>query len=130
MYVNTKYRTKIEIRLENGIYFFNTESATGKTRLYDCLKQIQRWDKDVIAYSYCDVQDHKSLHDMFLDIPKAKVIMLDRYDMYIGYYSEDLVKLADRCVVLIDCKKPDFGLSDNDRVCGLEMTKNSIVVEE
>lgn len=54
MYSNSKYNVTINIYLENGIYVFDEDSATGKTRLCNELKELQKLGEPVIGYTYND----------------------------------------------------------------------------
>ena len=51
MYRNNKYRFEIDIELDNGVYFFNPISATGKTNLYKKLKKLS-WKNFSIMILY------------------------------------------------------------------------------
>ena len=92
------------INLNNGVYLFGNESATGKTRLYRELRKNQMYGEQVAAYSY---------HDYLLNIPIEntlipnfyQVILLDRYDMYNGVGSEQISLCKENSIILIDCKR-------------------------
>ena len=60
---------------------------------------------------------------------KAKVVMIDRYDMFDGAYQHEISELAKNKIVMIDCKNT-IKFTDNDQLCFIEMTNNSITVEE
>ena len=122
----SSYLPEIIIDLPNGIYLFNNESATGKTRLYMELKKNQKYGESVVSYSY---------DDYLLNIPietivipnKYKVVMLDRYDMYNGIGKDLISACVDNTIVLIDCKKGlNFGV--DYEFCYIEMTDKLIEV--
>lgn len=103
MYQNSEYTIEIVIPLENGIFVFDENSAIGKTRLCNELKELRKLGEPVIGYTYNDDQ-------LGIDLPKLvndvdpKVILLDRYDMYNGLFDEQMVEWAKTAVVLVDCK--------------------------
>lgn len=125
MYKVDRYDVKIVVALGCGVYVFDNESATGKTRLCNLLKKYRAFGEPVAAYTY---------DDMLIDIPitnvlvpgKFQLIMLDRYDMYAG--NEDLIQACgENAIVLIDCKG-DSPIIKNSEWCMIEMTPNSIEV--
>lgn len=102
-------RTKIKIDLDPGIWLFENQSATGKTRLRKELRLHQQNGERVSAYSYEDYQIGIEI-EKFLDAEKFDVIMLDRYDMYNGVGAEKIRECAKKSIVLIDCKRtPKIG---------------------
>ena len=116
---------KVDINLNNGIYHFDCESATGKTRLYYVLKDYQLLGEPVVAYSYEDYLNGVKLDDKINS--NTKLILIDRYDMFKGEYVDLLLKNEKACIVLIDSKETlDF--CEYDSVCGINMTKESIEV--
>lgn len=130
MYKNEKYRIKVNIDLNNGVYIFSDESATGKTRLYKVLKDIQRWDKDVVAYTYGEYQEGISLSDVLKRNPDCKVVMLDRYDMYIGKFKQEIADYSNKCIVLVDCKYSNYVVHPDEELCFIDMGIDYITVEE
>ncbi|MDO5406783.1 MAG: hypothetical protein Q4F28_05580 [Eubacteriales bacterium] len=128
MYENNKYSMTISIQLENGVYVFNKQPATGKTRLAKELRDIQAYDGDVSSYTYNDKLLGRAISDCFDS--RFKVILLDRYDMYNGYGAELIEKYADSSIILLDCKDvdgPKIGC-DYD-ICFIDMTSSHIEVE-
>lgn len=105
MYRNSNLAVDIEIDLPNGIYSLDSYSGAGKTRLAKLLRVIQKRDRDVISFSYDDLLVGASLEQLLEFIGCIpKVIMLDRYDLYKGHYTELLNSYADESIILIDCK--------------------------
>lgn len=51
---NLNYKPAISINLDNGVYLFDNQSATGKTRLCRLLKSCQSYNEPVAAYTYSD----------------------------------------------------------------------------
>lgn len=128
MIILDRYKPEIRIDLSNGIYVFDNNSATGKTRLCKELKKNQKYGEKVASYSY---------DDFLLSIPieqilvpdKYKVIMLDRYDMYNGAGSSLIPKCKANSIILIDCKR-GLKFSEDYNFCFIEMTDKLIEVIE
>ena len=130
MYSNNTRSPNLNIELEPGIYRFDCESGSGKTRLCKALKDYRVAGEPVISYSYQD-----SILGLPIDnvlVPnKYKVIMLDRYDMYNGSGVEILGKCVENTVILIDCKgslKVPKELYSKVHFCCISMDKNEIEV--
>jgi hypothetical protein len=109
----------------NGAYRFKEESATGKSWLCKLLKMYQARGEKVAGYTYSD-------YTFGLDIGSLlnkgyKLVMIDRYDMYNGKMANEIAKLSDECIVLIDCKT----FPNISRICpykNIEMTQNCITI--
>lgn len=127
MYVMDKYTPIVNIELENGIYVFDSESATGKTRLCKLLKNWKAYGEPVDAYTYNDFLKGYALNSVLT--PNNKVILLDRYDLYKNEGHELINMCASKSVVLIDCKTPFLGGID-DKTCFIDMTEDKIEVTE
>ena len=126
MYVNDGYSTKIDIQLDNGLYEFSDESATGKTRLYKALRDMQRYGEPVLGYSYNDLQYGTDLKSLLAQNKDIKVLLIDRYDMFYEEYAEEVIKYSKNCIVMIDCKKGiDFA---DTETCFIEMSDYCIKV--
>ena len=87
-----KGSTKVNIDLDAGLYCFEMESATGKTRLYKRLKELQIQGEPVVSYSYNDYMYGVDLVKLLEMHPNAKVIMLDRYDIFKGLYKDIIIE--------------------------------------
>lgn len=126
MFVIDKYSPAIFVNLENGVYQFDCYSATGKTRLYELLKEYNRAGESVVAYSYNDWSlglDLKSVLSRFT----PKLIMIDRYDMFNTEYHKELEDAGRSSIVLIDSKEMlKFGEYDNG--CGIKLQPDRIEV--
>lgn len=125
MYKNTEYNPNVNIQLENGIYIFYAESATGKTRLYKHLKNLKAYGEPVDSFTYNDLL----IGDKIENVLKTtnKVILLDRYSLYRDIGHELINKCANSSIILIDCK-PVFTGSINSEDCFIEITDNGIEV--
>lgn len=121
------YKTAIYIRLEPGIWVFDSETV-GKTRLCKCLRDLEVEGYPVCGYTFEDLELGRKLSDILAD-KKYKLIMLDRYDLYSDMEHEAICKAAEYAIVLIDCKA-GFKGSCNDEPCYINMTRNSIEVTE
>ena len=87
----TDFDYNINILLDNGIYVFDAESATGKTWLCKQLKKLKAYGEPVDAVTYNDLLAGMRLENVVK--PQNKVVMLDRYDMY----REDGYELINEC---------------------------------
>ena len=106
----TKYRDKIVVKLDPGVYVFNSFSGTGKTVLASLLDKYRGYGERVASYTYRDYVKGLPISSI-LDPDKYDLIVLDRYDLYYGA-GEELLKVCardKRCIVLIDCKR-DFDI--------------------
>lgn len=126
MYKNNKYNVFIDIELENGIYIFDENSATGKTRLCKELKEFQKMGEPVIGYTYGDNNLGINLEEVFKRI-NPKVLLLDRYDMYNGTFNNQILQWSNNTIILIDCKG-DLEINYDVEWCTIEMTASKIEV--
>ena len=95
-----QYVPSIEIRLsEPGVYAFSPLRADGKSYLCSLLHQLRDRER-VDSYTYPAVFDPAALFDR----EKRDLIMLDRYDMYAGQGTEEILRFAQSGIVLIDTK--------------------------
>ena len=104
MFIIDKFRVKVKVNLEPGIYEADNESATGKTWLCNLLKQYHAYGQPVAGYTYNDYKEH-------LPLPSdVKLLVMDRYDMYNGAFAKELLALSKTAVVIIDSKYGARGL--------------------
>ena len=122
----TNYRERIKIDLEPGIWIFDAKSATGKTYLCKCLKDLELLGEPVASYTYDDMLLGRDLHSL-LSCGKYKVVMLDRYDMYSNAEHRAIQECAKSAVVMLDCKR-GFKGSINDRMCFIDISNKTIEV--
>lgn len=116
----------VDIKLDNGVYQFDCESATGKTRLYDVIKLYQRDEHNVVSYSYTDFQDGLDLENVVSKV-QPSLLMIDRYDMFSNMYHDVINRLSDKCIILIDSKEV-LSFGKYYLVCGIKMTPANIEV--
>ena len=118
--------TTVNINLNNGVYQFDCDSATGKTRLYDVIKSYQYDGYNVTSYSYNDLQDGLDLEDVVNRI-QPSLLMIDRYDMFPDMYHDVIEKFASKCIILIDSKEI-LSFGEYYLSCGIKMTPTDIEV--
>ena len=116
----------ITVDLVPGIYYFTSESGTGKTFLCELLKKLQRQGEKVDGYTYEDKENGRNLPD-YLKTMDLDVVMIDRYAMYNGEFAEYIIELSERAVVLIDCKTEPLLIHDYE-TCFIELRDGSIGV--
>lgn len=121
------YNVAIDINLDNGIYIFDNESASGKTRLCKLFKRYQAYGVPVSAYTYNDYCIGLPIENV-ID-RKFKVILLDRYDLYEGIGAELIRQCARDSIILIDCKG-NFTVTNEDDWCIVNMTQDRIEVTQ
>lgn len=127
MYRTDKYNTELVFNMENGLYIFDNQSATGKTRLCKVIRDYQKYGEPLASYTYDDYLLGMKIEDVLVP-KKYKVIMLDRYDMYEGVGADLIKECAKDSIVLIDCKW-NFTVSNEDETCFIEMGPYRIEVE-
>lgn len=133
MYKLDKYSTELDIQLENGIYIFDTESGTGKTRLYWLLRDLMASGEQVYAVTYDDILRGEDIVQMVKRF-KPKLIVIDRYHMYIDKNTTKyLQSLSDNAIILVDYKG-DENITNksniSDEVCFINMEIDKIEVEQ
>ncbi len=102
-YTLNKTDTKVNIDLENGIYVFNKEAATGKTRLLKLLSEkVSR--PEIVIYTYTDYLKGLTFDIAIQHKKNPKLVLIDRYDMYNGKFGKTIAGLENKAIVLIDCK--------------------------
>lgn len=130
------WSTKIDIFEDNGVYLLGSESAIGKTWLYNELDRMGKRYMDTVGYSYADLNETmeskiKSIcHD---NIPK--VIMIDRYDMFDSTRKKDVLDTIEKyrktSIILIDSKTMVGFNNDNiDNFAGMVIDKKEIAAGE
>ena len=104
---------KITLDMENGIYVFPPESATGKTYLFGILRNLQMTGCPIVTYNYWDYTMGVKLRDKLREF-NPEVVMIDRMDCFDT--DEDvrssLLSMRSKAIVLLDLKylsPPPFG---------------------
>lgn len=117
MFTLDKYRVKIRVDKEPGLYTFEPFSATGKSYLCKLCKMYHDFHEKVAGYDFYDFQRN-------VDIPQGMhLLVIDRYDMF-PQLDDKLVELARETIVLVDSKTMPVG-----DVCQVKyVDKGNIVV--
>ena len=97
-----EYTIQIRIKLDNGFYFFDNESAIGKTYLAKLIEKYSGYGEPILAYSYKEFMQGIDLDKLLEN--EYKVIVIDRYDMFEGYCLKALYDKSKNSIVLVDLK--------------------------
>lgn len=95
---------EIQIDLLNGVYNLGILSGTGKTYLCKAFKYLGAHGYPVRGYTYEDYLEGRTLKE-YINNDKVKYILIDRYDLYINEFLDDIEELGKMCVVLLDVKR-------------------------
>lgn len=118
----------VTVRIEQpGLYVFEKESAIGKTFLCRILKKCRSYGERTDAYTYTDLTAGRSLMN-YLMTTDLDLVMLDRYDMYHGKFEQDIKEIAQKAIVLIDCKN-DSNLTEDAQLCFLTLQEDQLLLE-
>ena len=108
MYVFDSGAPEVHINLSNGIYVFQNVSAVGKSYLASVLRSLRSAGEPVDSFSFSDVKKFGDLEQALSGIDfkmgDLRVILFDRYDQYVGAFTDIIQRLGEKCIVLIDCK--------------------------
>ena len=116
---------EINIRLKPGIYLCEAESATGKTYLYKMLLGLHS-HPEVICITYDTVELIADFETLLIS-RKAKLVILDRYDMYAGRFDDTIEKYRDDIIFIIDYKQ-GCSLNRYAKSCYVELSKDKLEV--
>jgi hypothetical protein len=108
---------------EPGIYQFDSESATGKTRLSKLAKEYNSYGDPIDSYNYYDYRHKRNM----LDMMDCKAIFIDRYDMYNGEFADSILELGKNHMVFIDCKS-SLLIDTPCRMATIEMEEGRISI--
>ena len=125
MFELTTYKVPIRVQLDNGVYHFVGESATGKSYLANLLSKYGAYGEPVATYSYHDYVSGKSLTEL-LDNPSLRLVVVDRYDLYSDHYAAELTRKYTDKIVLVDVKK--YNSLRGVPLCSLSLTSAGIEV--
>ncbi len=116
----------INIKLNPGIYVFDDESATGKTRLYKELKDDSSLYNRVLAVNPADLRLGVDVNTLIKN-GNHELIVLDRYDRMDGIDKDVLIYASKHAIILIDCKDTSDWVYGTD-FCRIQMNRNGIEV--
>ena len=117
----------IKVDADIGLYLFECEAATGKTRLYKELIKTDAVRSNIAAFSYNDYVRGFRLSEIVHE--ETKLVLIDRYDMFRSDEIDSLLnEYAKSRTVLVDLKRYDKAklVVTGDAI--IEMDKTSIVV--
>ena len=106
MYEKYGNYTRVRIDLAPGIYIFDNKSDIGKSDLLKALKVLRLSGEPVDGYTYSDYIRGQSLTYYIGNRNNFRYLMIDRYDMYINEFIEDIDRISTKCTVMINCKGP------------------------
>lgn len=114
---------QIDVELDNGYYEFIGLDYTGKSWLCRLLKSGNKQGLPVAGYDY---KDFKAGVDMATVLnEKHKLIVLDRYTMYLGEGIELIKRIKDKAVIIADVKsEKNYGIFGEMQL--IEIEKNRI----
>lgn len=126
MLVINNYTTELEFNLSNGVYTFSNESATGKTWLSKLMDEYRAFGEPVASYTYNDKLKGIPIQTV-LNPLKFKVVLLDRYDLYLGDGYDIINTCCKDCVILVDCKS-NYKVNPIEGLCEINIEPNKIKV--
>lgn len=116
------YTPAVTVSLENGLYVFDSESASGKTYLGLTLQRMSsREPVDYVTYSTRDRLEQ------LLENEKLRLLVIDRYDLYRHMCNKEIRQFGTRGVALVDLKSHNAPIGA--KPCTISYSKGSITVE-
>lgn len=120
---------EIIVNLKPGVYYFDSESATGKTFICKMLARLRMKDVIVITYDNEELIKNEAELDMLINEKNAKLVILDRYDMYVGRFDDVMNRHRNDVIFLVDCKKP-YKMKCEAKWCAINMTDKKVEVSD
>lgn len=102
MFIIDDFRVKIEVRVNPGVYSFQTLSGTGKTYLCKLCKKYHGYGLDIDGYNYYDYKLGNLLP------ANVRLLVIDRYTMFQDVFMDEIYKLGETAIVLVDLKDAAF----------------------
>lgn len=90
----------IQLKSDTGIFYLPPFSGVGKTWLAKMLRKVYLSGGRVNSYSYEDY-----LMKTPLRLENLELMLIDRYDMYYGFFSDEIREFSKSGIVLMDCKQ-------------------------
>lgn len=128
MYNVDRFITKVKVNLDNGLYRFYCESATGKSYLCKLLKQYREAREYVAAYSYQDKVAGLPIESVFYE--GVKLVMFDRCDLYDADIIDVVQKHYKDTIILLDIKNLNKKLAQIADLVFIDLGKDYITVSE
>lgn len=84
-----------------GVFVFNCNGATGKSRVAKILASLQATGEN---YSVVTVINGKL--SVYGDVDNSTIVMFDRFDLYVSdEWLDKISSIKDRCTVMLDLKQ-------------------------
>ena len=118
----------IDIRLNNGVYFFNGYAATGKSYLADELSSLVPDNDSIFVGTYLNGK-----YIDFGDKNKASILVYDRLDKYFSNNIANFIANRSKyAIVLVDLKNLNlmtkYLVGTNYDIVDIDFSKDKIVV--
>ena len=115
MFYLDKYRVKIKVNLDNGVYEFEHYSNTGKSYLCSLCKQYYIYGESVDGYDYYDYKKK-------MEIPRGlNLLVVDRYDMF-SEFDDVLKEIGRESIVLVTSMEGRF-----EDTCQIEIVNPGLI---
>ena len=115
----------IEVNLPNGMYVFDNLSGTGKTYLYQIVRQLSSMPE--LRVTAC--RNVEEFNSMAADT--AKLVVVDRYDLWgDDSMSERLASISENAVVLVDAKTFLTGAVERSDLCTIHVDDGRMVIDD
>lgn len=117
----------IVIDIDNGVYRLTNQSGTGKTYLYSLLSRIMEGDNSVLSVTYSNALLGKEGVINYIKENKPKVMLFDRYDMYVGVFDDVINDFSNNAVILVDLKHKESSIKFTG-ICNVYLKEHVIEV--
>lgn len=125
MFSITDCYPNIIIHKPDGVYTFDTESATGKTYLASLINRYRIY-YNIRSFTYSDIQLDLNTVILFLQHNVYDLVMFDRADLYPDFFKEFTQLITKHKLVLIDSKYK--GVSIPHQLVSISFNKEKIEV--
>jgi spore coat polysaccharide biosynthesis predicted glycosyltransferase SpsG len=117
----------IVIDVETGVYQFANQAGTGKTYLYSLLSRIMEGDSSVLSVTYSNALLGKEGVINYIKENKPKVMLFDRYDMYVGVFDDVINDFSNNAIILVDLKHKESSIKFTG-ICNVYLKEHVIEV--
>ncbi len=116
MFAIEKYRVKIHVDKEPGVYEFEPISNTGRSYLCELCKRYHNFGENVAGYDYYD-------YKLGIPLPQGvDLLVVDRYGLF-PFLDDALWEMGEKAIVLVDTKPTRFAM-----LCAMEASDGDIRV--